>query len=731
MRQLLRYVPPEMQRRTFLLSAGATAVLLSFKSKLSFAKEGAKKMPSEPLLAPWTGPYGGVPPFNKIQVKDFKPALLKAMDLSRADIKAITDNKDAATFENTIAALEDSGRSFARAGAMFGTYTSTMNSKPMQAIEKDMAPLMAAFSDEITQNEALFARIKTVYDGRAKAKLTPEQNRLVEVTYQNFARRGAALGAKEKTRLKEINQKLATLFTTFSQNVLADEEGQQIVLDKEDDLAGLPESLRGSMKTAAEGKKLKGKWLITNTRSSAEPVLTYSSKRDLRERVYKMWISRGESAAHDNRPVITEILALRGERAKLLGHKTHAHWIIDDNMAKTPDAAMALMMKVWKAAVARVREEVADMQKVADAEKAGHKIEAWDYRYYAEKVRKAKYDLDQDEVKAYLQLDKLREGMFWAANQLYGLSFKQIKGVPVYQKDVTVYEVTKDGKHHGLWYFDPYARDGKRSGAWMSEYRTQEAFKNAVNPIVSNNSNFVKGKAGTPVLISWDDATTMFHEFGHALHGLNSNVKYPTLAGTNTKRDFVEFPSQLNEHWLTTPEVLNKFCVHYKTGKPMPPELLAKIEKAKNFNQGFKTVEYLYSAIYDLRVHMTPTDKPIDPTKFEEATKKEIGAPNEIVMRHRPPAFLHIFADDGYSAGYYVYMWADTLTADAAEAFKEAKSFYDKATAKKLYENIMSVGNSIPPDVAFRQFRGRDVDTNALMRDRGFPVAGATAPKKT
>ncbi|HEY5950759.1 MAG TPA: M3 family metallopeptidase [Kofleriaceae bacterium] len=685
-------------------------------------------MPSEPLLAPWTGPYGGVPPFDKIKVKDFKPALMKAMDMSRADIKAIAESKEPATFDNTIAPLEDSGRAFSRAGALFGTYTSTMSSKPMQSVEKEMAPIMAAFSDEITQNEALFQRIKAVYDGRKAAKLTPEQNRLVEVTYQNFARRGAALGAKDKARLKDINQKLATLFTTFGQNVLADEEGQTIVLDKEDDLAGLPESLRTSMKTAADAKKLKGKWLISNTRSSAEPFLTYSSRRDLREKVFKMWISRGDTAGeHDNKPVITEILSLRGERAKLLGHKTHAHWIIDDNMAKTPDAAMALMMKVWKAAVARVREEVADMQKIADAEKAGHKIEAWDYRYYAEKVRKAKYDLDQDEVKAYLQLDKLREGMFWAANQLYGLTFKPIKGVPVYHKDVTTYQVTRDGKHVGLWYFDPYARDGKRSGAWMSEYRTQEGFKTAVAPIVSNNSNFVKAKAGTPVLISWEDATTMFHEFGHALHGLNSNVKYPTLAGTNTKRDFVEFPSQLNEHWLTTPEVLNKFCLHYKTGKPMPADLLGKVEKAKNFNQGFKTVEYLYAAIYDLRIHMTPTDKPIDPAKFEEATKKEIGAPSEIVMRHRPPAFGHIFSDDGYSAGYYSYIWADTLTADAAEAFVEAKSFYDKTTAKKLHDNIMSVGNSIPPDVAFRQFRGRDVDTDALMRDRGFPVVGKKA----
>ncbi|HSD86952.1 MAG TPA: M3 family metallopeptidase, partial [Kofleriaceae bacterium] len=581
-----------MQRRTFLLSAGASAVLLGFRSKLSFAKGAATKMPSEPLLAPWTGPYGGVPPFDKIKVKDFKPALLKGMDLSRKDLAAIADSKDPATFDNTITAFEDAGRPFGRAASMFGTFTSTMNSKEMQKVQKDMAPRLAAYQDEVIQNEPLFKRIKSLYETRDKQTLTPEQKRLVETHYTNFARHGAALSKDDKAKLAEINKKLATLFTTFSQNQLHDEESQWIVLDKEDDLAGLPESLRGAMKTEAEGKKLKGKWIITNTRSSAEPFLTYSSRRDLREKVWRMWISRGDNAGeHDNKPVITQILQLRGERAKLLGFKSHAHWIIDDNMAKTPDAAMALMLKVWKAATARVREEVADMQKVADGEKAAiknspepMKIEPWDYRYYAEKVRKAKYDLDQDEVKAYLQLDKMREAMFWAAGQLYGFEFKPIKNVPTYQKDMTTYEVVRDGKHVGLWYFDPYAREGKNSGAWMSEYRTQENFKDTVSPIVSNNCNYVKAKAGAPVLISWDDATTMFHEFGHALHGLNSEVHYPTLAGTNTKRDFVEFPSQLNEHWLTTPEILTKYCVHYQTGKPIPDDLVKKIEKAKNFN---------------------------------------------------------------------------------------------------------------------------------------------------
>jgi peptidyl-dipeptidase Dcp len=708
-----------MLRRTLFQGAAATAVLAAFRNKLSFAKGAA--VTDDPLLASWTGPHGGFPPFDKVKIADIKPALMKGMELQRAEIAQIASATEPPTFDNTIAALEDAGRPFNRAASIFNVYRSTMNDKPMQKIEQDMAPILAAFADETIQNEALFTRIKAVHEGRKTAKLTPEQLRLLEVTYRNFARQGAALGAKDKARLKDINGKLASLYTTFSQNELADEEGGMLALNSDADLAGLPPMLRASAREAAEAKKLKGTWVITNTRSSMEPFLTYSTRRDLREKGWRMWVNRGDNAGeHDNKPVITQILALRAEKAKLLGFSSHAHWIIDDNMAHTPDAAMALSMKVWKAAAARAREEIADMQKVADAEHAGIRIQPWDYRFYAEKVRKAKYDLDQNEVKPYLQLDKMRDAMMWAAGQLYGLVFTRIKDVPVYQRDVTVYQVTRDGQHVGLWYFDPYARDGKQSGAWMNEYRTQEAFKEPAPPIVSNNSNFVKGKGA--VLISWDDAQTMFHEFGHALHGLNSNVHYPTLAGTNTKRDFVEFPSQLNEHWLPTPEVLNKFALHYQTGKPIPAELVAKIQKAKNFNQGFRTVEYLAAAIYDLKIHTAPTDKPIDATEFEKQVMKEIGCPPEIVMRHRPTQFGHIFAGDGYSAGYYAYVWADTLTADAAEAFVEAGSFYDKATAKRLYESIMSIGNSIPPEEAFRRFRGRDVDTNALMRDRGFPT---------
>ncbi len=401
-----------------------------------------------------------------------------------------------------------------------------------------------------------------------------------------------------------------------------------------------------------------------------EPFLTYSDRRDLREKVWRTYYSRGDNGdAHDNNAIITEILKLRAERAKLLGYPTHAHWRLENAMAKTPERAMALMEAVWTPAVARVHEEVADMQAIADKEGAKITIAPWDYRYYAEKVRKDKYDLDQNEVKPYLQLEKLREAMFWVAGELYGFQFTPVTDVPVYHPDVRVWKVSDPaGAHVGLWYFDPYARPGKRSGAWMNAYRSQERFDGAVTTIVSNNANFVKGKPGEPILVSWDDASTLFHEFGHALHGLNSSVTYPSLSGTAVARDFVEFPSQLNEHWLETPEVLNRFALHYQTGKPMPKELVDKIERSSKFNQGFDTVEYLASALVDMKLHLAG-DQTIDPRAFERDTLKALGMPSEIVMRHRTPQFSHVFSGDGYSAGYYSYLWSDTLTADAFEAF--------------------------------------------------------------
>ncbi len=702
-----------MQRRTFLLASAAATTLAT----ISPMNATPAKVP---LLAPWTGPYGGVPDFAKYKKSDFKPALMQAIESKRAEIAKIAENSAPATFENTIVAFEDSGRALTRVSMIFNIYASTMNDKEMQAIEQEMVPILTAFGDEVTQNAKLFARIKTIYDARDALKLTPQQKRLVWVTYRGFARDGAALNPADKAKLAEINKQLATLYTSFGQNELADEENLHLALEKSD-LAGLPEPLVAAAAEAAKEKKLDGKYVFANTRSAIEPFLTYSTRRDLREKAFRMWASRGDNpGAHDNNPIITKILALRAEKAKLLGYPTFAHWIADYQMSKTPDRIMDLLMKVWAPAVARVHEEVADMQKIADAEGAKIKIEPWDYRFYAEKVRKAKYDLDESAIKPYLQADKIREGMFWAAGQVHGLEFKEIRDVTTVHPDVRVFAVARNGKFIGLEYYDPYARAGKNSGAWMNEYRVQERFKREVPPIVSNNLNFIKAAPGQPLLISWDDAVTMFHEFGHALHGLNQNVAYPSLGGT--VRDFVEFPSQLNEHWLPTKEVLSRFALHYETGKPMPDELVAKIKKAHTFNQGFSTVEYLASAILDMKLHLAGAT-PIDPKVFEKQALAEIGMPAEIIMRHRLPHFGHIFGDEGYAAGYYDYIWAEVYVADAAEAFEEAPGgYYDKALCKKLHDDIISIGDTVDAIDAYHAFRGRDATVDALMRDRGFPV---------
>lgn len=678
------------------------------------------------LTQPWTGPYGGVPPWRSVKVDEFLPAFDVAIAESTADIEAIANNPDPPTFENTIVAMENAGETLTRLDAIFSVHTSNLNVDSIPEIEQVIAPKLSQHFDSITQNEKLFARIAAVFEGDEMKTLTAEQQRLTDDRYKQFVRQGAKLNADEKSKLSEINTQLAGLFTNFSQNILKEEAGHVTWIADKSDLAGLPDSVVSAMAGAAAdlaaSGESNGKWAVTNTRSSMEPFLTYSGNRALREQVWRRYYSRGDNGnAEDNNEIIAAILKLRAERAKLLGYETHAHWRLEPQMAKTPDAAMELMMKVWPKAVARVHEEVADMQAVADSENAGIKIEPWDYRYYAEKVRKEKYDLDMNEVKPYLQLGKLREAMMWASGEVYGFEYKLVTDVPVFHPDVTVYEVTRGGKHVGLWYFDPYARRGKRSGAWMTEYRGQQNIDKPINPLVSNNSNFIKGEEGQPVLISWDDAVTMFHEFGHALHGLCSDCRYPSQAGTNVARDYVEFPSQVNEHWLSTPEVLEKFAVHYQTGEPMPKELLEKIEKAATFNQGFSTVEYLASALVDMKLHLAG-DVMIDPDKFEKETLEELGMPHEIVMRHRTPQFSHIFADDGYSAGYYSYLWSDALTADAAEVFEEAGSYYDPKIAKSLYDNIFSVGDTIDPAEGFRRFRGRDVDTSALLRKRGFPV---------
>lgn len=680
---------------------------------------------ANPLLAKWTGPYGGVPPFDKVRVGDLKPALETAMEEKLSEIEKIADSTSTPTFENTIKAMERTGRTLDRVSTIYYLWGGNMATPDYQAVQREMAPRLAAFGDKITQNEALFKRIEAVYNSPVKKDLTAEQQRLVWNYYTNFVRSGARLDPAKKKRLGEINQSLAGLFTRFGQNLLAEENGQWIVLKNEADLAGLSTSLRDAAASAAAAKKVEGvAGIILNTRSSVDPFLTYSDRRDLRETVWRMFINRGDNGnEYDNNKIITEILRLRAERANLLGYETHAHWRLENAMAKTPERTLELMETVWPAAIARVKEEVADMQALADKERAGIKIEPWDYRYYMEKVRKAKYDLDQNEVKPYLQLDKIRDAMFFVASEVFDFKFAPVAGVPVFHPDVTVWEVTRrsNGKHVGLWYFDPYARDGKRSGAWMTAYRNQERMDNEVTTIVSNNSNFIKGKEGEPILISWDDATTMFHEFGHTLHGLSSNVTYPSLSGTAVPRDYVEFPSQLLEHWLSTPEVLQKYAVHYQTGKPIPQELVDKIKKASTFNQGFATTEYLASALIDMKLHLAGSQT-IDPDKFERETLAALGMPKELVMRHRTPQFAHAFSSDGYSAGYYSYLWSDVITADSFGAFTEGKGPYDKAVGKRLVKNIFSVGNTIDPAEAYRKFRGRDPKVEALMKKRGFPV---------
>jgi len=709
--------------RPLMSSLFSTAIgAFTFATRLA----GGDSAPLGPLVAEWPGPQGGLPPFDRVQVAHFKPAFEAAMATYRAEVRAIAEQSAPADFANTMAAFERSGRMLDRVRAVYGVWSSTLSTPEFRAIEQELEPALAALRDEVYQNEKLFQRIAAIYESPEKADLTPEQQRLVWLHYTNFVRAGARLEADGKARVAAINRRLATLYTTFSQNLLADEESYATVIANAADLAGLPESIRLAAAAEAERRGWTNRWAIANTRSSVEPFLTYSSQRGLREAVWRNFISRGEHAgAHDNRPLITEILQLRAERAALLGYPTHAHWRLENSMAKTPERALELLEAIWRPAVARVREEVADMQQMADAEGAGITIAPWDYRFYAEKVRKTKYDLDEAELKPYLQLDQLREAMFWAASQNYGFTFTPAVGVPVGHPDVRVWEVKNAGRHVAFFYFDPYARAGKRSGAWMSAYRAQERFERDMTTLVSNNSNFMKGAPGEPALVSWDDAKTLFHEFGHALHGLCSDVNYPSLSGTSVPRDYVELPSQIYERWLSTPEVLHRFARHYRTGQALPATLVARLQQASKFNQGFATVEFLASGILDMKLHLAGRPA-IDPATFEREALAQLGMPPEIVMRHRLPQFAHIFAGEGYSAGYYSYLWADTLTADAAEAFLEAGGFYDQAVAARFRRHVLSAGNTVDPAVAYREFRGRDAGIAALMRYRGFPVASGS-----
>jgi peptidyl-dipeptidase Dcp len=713
-----------MNKPTTLLSLGAAVALALATTALATGQAAPPQAATaaNPLLAPWKGSYGGVPPWDQTKPELFPPAFETALAEQRAEIEAIATRTDAPTFENTIGAMEQSGRALDRVARLFAVMRENMSTPEIQKIDREWQPRLAAASDEIAFNRALFERIEAVYKARETAGLTPEQHRLATRTYESFVRRGARLDDKNKARLSEINQALAGLFSDFGSKVLAD-ENTWTVLERQEDLAGLSDAQVAAARAAADERGLKGRWAIVNTRSSVDPFLTFSTRRDLREQVWKKFKSRGDNDdENDTKDTIREIVRLRAERAKLLGYPSHAHWRMDDTMARDPKAAQALMMQVWPAAVARVEEEVAAMKEIAAKEGQAITIEPWDYLFYQEKVRQARYDFDQGQLTPHFESNNIIEAAMWSAGRLYDLAFREITGtVPVFHPEVRVWEVTdaKTKAHRGLFYLDNWARAGKRSGAWAFSYRTQHRLNGGATAITSNNNNFIRGAPGEPVLISQNDAETLFHEFGHSLHALLQDITYPSLAAT--PRDFVEFPSQVYEQWLMTPEVLDRFARHYKTKEPIPPALIKRLEELQTFNQGYATVEYLAAAILDMDLHLR-ADGVVDPAAFEREGLKRIGMPREIALRHRLPHFNHLFTSDAYSAGYYSYLWSDVMAADAWQAFVEAGSPWDRTVADKMRRYILSEGNARDRAEAYRLFRGRDPDVRALLRERGFPV---------
>jgi peptidyl-dipeptidase Dcp len=686
------------------------------------AAVAAPAVPDNILLSDWTGPFEGVPPWDKVTPALFPEAFQFAIDEQQREVNAIVNNPAAPTFANTVEPLERAGERLGRVGALFGVMSGNMATPEYQALQREWGPKLSAASDAIVLNPQLFGRIKAIYDARETAGLDAKQQRLVTRMYEGYIRRGANLNAEQKQQLSAYNQQLARLFAEFSEKVLAD-EGTHIAAN-EAELKGVPQDVKAAALAAGKERKLPaGVAAIVNTRSAVDPILTFADNRELRERVWKSFVNRGDNGgASDTNQTIAKIVKLRSDRAKLLGYETHAHWRMQDTMAKTPARAQELMERVWPAAVARVKEEVRDQQ--AMARKMGQKItvEPWDYRYFQEKVRKERYDLSQDEIKPYFELSNMIDGMFWAAGQLYDLDFKENTGaVPVWHPDIRTFEVRdkRDNSLVGLFYMDNYARTGKRSGAWATTYRSRSGLLGEDVVLGSNNNNFTKPGPGEPVLITLDDAETLFHEFGHAIHYFLSDVHYPGLAGS--PRDFVEYPSQVNENWLLTPEVLQRFAKHHKTGQPMPKALISKIEKAATFNQGFATVEYLSSAMVDMALHLDP-DGVVDPDAFERETLTRLGMPKELVMRHRLPQFNHLFSSDAYSAGYYSYLWSETMDADTWAAFEEAGSVWHKPTADRFRQYLLSTGQETDRAEAYRAFRGRDPDVRALMKKRGFPV---------
>jgi len=675
-----------------------------------------------PLLAEWSGPFG-VAAFGRIKPEHFRPAFARAFAAHAAEVAAIAGSADAPTFANTIDALESSGEALTRAVDVFDLLAGAHTNDAILAVERELAPFKAKHWDRILMDEALFGRIDTLYRTRERLALSAEQRRVLERYHLKFTRAGAALDAAAKARLADINERLATLGTTFSQNVLADEQSYTLVLDGEDDLAGLPDFVRAAARAAAEERGLAGKHAVTTSRSSVEPFLQFSARRDLREKIFRAWIARGDGGgATDNKAIIAEMVALRAERARLLGYATFADYRLDDTMAKTPQAVRGLLERVWAPGRRRAIADREALQALVQAEGKNFALAPWDWRYYAEKLRKARCDIDEATIKPYLQLEQIIEAAFYTANRLFGLTFERRDGVPVWHDDVRVWEVRDAaGRHRGLFFGDYFARTSKHSGAWMTTLRDQEKLRGDIHPLVVNVMNFSKAGEGEPTLLSFDDAKTLFHEFGHGLHGLLSDVTYPLIAGTSVLLDWSELPSQLFEHWLERPEILRRFALHYRTGEPIPEDLLRRLVAARTFNQGQTTVEYVASALIDLDLHLKPASgDAFDIDRFEQAALARTGMPAEIVMRHRPTHFQHVFAGAGYASAYYSYLWSEVLDADAFAAFEEAGDIFDAGIAKKLHDHVYAAGGSRDPAELYTAFRGRLPTAEGLLKRRGL-----------
>jgi peptidyl-dipeptidase Dcp len=685
-------------------------------------------MTDNPFLESWTTPFG-TPPFDRIRPEHFPPAFDRGMKEQIAEIAAIASSAAVPSFAGTIEALERSGRLLERVSRVFFNLDASNTNDAIEAIARDYAPRLAQHQIRIALHPALFARIADLHAQRASLGLDPDQLRLIERYYLRFVRSGAMLKPAQKERMAAISERLASLHTAFGQNVLHDEQDWQLVLD-EADLEGLPGFAKAAAAQAAEERGIAGHYAVTLSRSAVEPFLTFSSRRDLRRALWDAWTARGaRGGASDNAPIIREILALRAEQARLLGYENFADYRLDDTMAKTSAAAEGLLLQVWEPAKAKARDERAQIEAVARDEGLNEGIEPWDWRYYAEKVRKARYDLDEGEIKPYFVLDYMVQAAFDTAGRLFGLTFAERDDLPTYHPDVRAWEVCDEsGNHVGLFLHDNFARPGKQSGAWSSRYRDQENMDSPVAPIVVNNNNFARGNArgdvaaGEPTLLSFDDAKTLFHEFGHGLHGLLSGVRYRSQSGTAVLRDFVEFPSQIFEHWMSVPETLRIYARHYRTGEPLPEDLLRRLLAARNFNQGFATVEYTASALIDLDLHRVPATETLDAARFERDFLDRMEVPTEIGVRHRLPHFQHLFASGGYAAGYYAYLWAEVLDADGFAAFAEAGNAFDPELAARL-KAIYSAGDTRDPMELYCEFRGREPAIAALLQQRGLAAA--------